>query len=135
MRDGRTRKSLEPSSGPTPFSEFVQTWNVSLVVLNGAMQGTDYAIEQPNTVMGRGPDVDLAFADDTLSRQHARLEFADGGLRLRDLGSLNGSRINGGEILTGDLKHGDRFQLGDLQFQLVFEERPRVPKTHHVAEG
>lgn len=134
MRDGYTRESRESASRQTSFADFIETWNPSLVVLSGKLQGTDYPIERASTIVGRGPDVDLAFDDETLSRQHASIEFAEGGLRLRDLGSLNGVRINGAEVKWGELKHGDRFQLGDLAFQLILEKRSRAPKTHYIED-
>jgi len=134
MRDGCTRESLGSSSGRTSFADFVEAWNPSLVVLSGRLQGTDYPIERASTVVGRGPGVDLAFDDETLSRQHASIEFADGGLRLRDLGSLNGVCINGGVVKSGELEHGDRFQLGDLAFQLILEKRSRAPKIHYIED-
>ena len=134
MRDGYTRESMKSSSSRTSFADFIETWNPSLVVLSGGLQGTDYPIERASTVVGRGPDVDLAFDDETLSRQHASIEFADGGLRLRDLGSLNGVCINGGVVKSVELKHGDRFQLGDLTFQLIHEKRSRAPKIHYIED-
>ena len=134
MRDGYTRESLESSSHRTSFADFIKAWNPSLVVLSGGLQGTDYPIEHASTLVGRGPGVDLAFDDETLSRQHASIEFADGGLRIRDLGSLNGVSINGGAVKSSELKHGDRFQLGDLAFQLILEERPRTPKIHYIED-
>ena len=134
MRDGYTRESPESSSRRTSFADFIEAWNPSLVVLSGGLQGTDYPIEYACTVVGRGPGVDLAFDDETLSRQHASIEFADGGLRLRDLGSLNGVCINGGVVKSGELKHGDRFQLGDLAFQLILEKRSRAPKIHYIED-
>jgi pSer/pThr/pTyr-binding forkhead associated (FHA) protein len=135
MRDGHTRESLESSSRRTSFADFIEAWDPSLVVLSGGLQGTDYSIEHASTLIGRGPGVDLTFDDETLSRQHASIEFADGGLRLRDLGSLNGVSINGGVVKSGELKHGDRFQLGDLAFQLVLEERLRTPKIHYIEDA
>jgi len=134
MRDGYTRESLETASGRTTFAEFAEAWNPALVVVSGALQGTDYPIEQASTIVGRGPGVDLTFDDETLSRQHASIEFADGGLQLRDLGSLNGVSINGGAVKAGELKHGDRFQLGDVAFQLILEKRDRAPKTHYIED-
>ena len=134
MRDGRTWKSVESQAGRTSFSRFSENYRASLVVLTGDLQGTDYPIEQPSTVLGRGPGVDLAFEDKTLSRQHATVEYAGGGLRVRDLGSLNGVLFNGGVVEQAELDHGDRFQLGDLVLQLVVESRPRTPKTHYIAD-
>jgi pSer/pThr/pTyr-binding forkhead associated (FHA) protein len=135
MRDGYTRESPKSSSGETSFAEFIEAWNPSLVILSGKLQGTDFVIQGASTVIGRGPGVDLALDDETLSRQHASIEFAGGGLRLRDLGSLNGVSINGGVVKSGELKHGDRFQLGDLAFQLILEERPHTPKTFYVEDA
>jgi pSer/pThr/pTyr-binding forkhead associated (FHA) protein len=132
MRDGYTRESPKSSSGEISFAAFIEAWNPSLVILSGKLQGTDFPIERASTVVGRGPGVDLALDDETLSRQHASIEFAAGGLRLRDLGSLNGASINGSPVKSGALKHGDRFQLGDLAFQLIVEERPHTPKTHYI---
>jgi pSer/pThr/pTyr-binding forkhead associated (FHA) protein len=134
MRDGRTRRSFEASPGRTTFAEFAERVSASLVVLSGDLQGSDYAIEQSSLTLGRGPGVDLAFDDETLSRQHATLEFADGALRVRDMGSLNGVSVNGGPIECGELKHGDRLQLGDLVLQLILEERPHVPKVHVIED-
>jgi pSer/pThr/pTyr-binding forkhead associated (FHA) protein len=134
MRDGYTRESLESAAGRTSFAEFTEIWSPSLVVLNGRLQGSDYPIDRASMLVGRGPGVDLAFDDETLSRQHASIEFANGGLRLRDLGSLNGVSLNGGAVKVGELKHGDRFQLGDLAFQLILEKRSRAPKIHYIED-
>jgi len=132
MRDGKTRESRECSSGRTTFAEFLEDWRPSLVVLSGRLQGTDHPIEKASMVIGRGPGVDLAFDEETLSRQHASIEFADGELRLRDLGSLNGVTINGTTAKSAALKHGDRLQLGDLSFQLILEKGSRAAKIHYI---
>ncbi len=135
MRDGRTRESLESASRRTSFEDFIEVWSPLLVVLNGRLQGTSHPIERASTVVGRGPGVDLAFDDETLSRQHASIEFTAGGLQLRDLGSLNGVCINGAAVKAGELKHGDRLQLGDLALQLLLEKRAREPKIHYIDDA
>lgn len=135
MRDGRTRKSVQNQVGRTSFSEFADRFDATLVVLTGDLQGNDYPIKQSTTVLGRGPGADLTFSCETLSRQHASLDFTDGGLRLRDLGSLNGVRINGALVEQIELDHGDKFQIGDLVLQLIVEPRHRAPKTHYIADS
>jgi pSer/pThr/pTyr-binding forkhead associated (FHA) protein len=135
MRDGYTRESPKSVSNGSSFADFVGIWNPSLIILSGELQGTDFPIEYACTVVGRGPGVDLAISDETLSRQHASIEFTDGGLRLCDLGSLNGVSINGDVVKSGELKHGDRIQLGDLTFQLIFEKRSRTPKTYYIEDA
>ena len=134
MRDGRTRKSVGSEPGRDSFSDFSRSYRASLVVLTGAGQGTDYTIERSRMVLGRGPGVDISLEGETLSRQHASVEYADGGLRVRDLGSLNGVLLNGCAVDQAEVAHGDRFQLGDLVLQLVVESRQRVPKTHYIAD-
>lgn len=134
MRDGHTRK-LEVGDLDTSFEEFSGQWRATVVVISGAAAGTEYEIDAPQVSIGRGPEASWRFDDDTLSKEHAALEFAGGGLRLRDLGSRNGTRLNGAEVMTGDLKNGDRFQLGELVFQFVLEQRPRRPRTYVIPDA
>jgi len=134
MRDGLTRKSVKSQTGRMPFSEFSASFDATLVALTGDSQGSDYKIRQPTTVLGRGPGADIEFACETLSRQHACVDFADGALRLRDLGSLNGVRLNGQVVEQAELDHGDKVQIGDLVLQLIVEPRSRPPKTHFIAD-
>ena len=80
--------------------------------------------------LGRGDEATWKFPDDTMSKEHAALEVTGDRIRLRDLGSMNGIKLNGAETKVADLKNGDRFQLGKLVFQLVIEERRREPRTY-----
>ena len=78
-------------------------------------EGSDRTIEFDGTglTIGRAPDNDLVLADGRVSRHHARLSGRRGTLVYLDLGSTNGSRVNGvtvGELVLGA---GDRIELGD----------------------
>ena len=64
----------------------------------------------------------------------AALEFVDGGVRLRDLGSMNGILVNGAESKSAQLKNGDRIQLGEHQFQFVLEDRRRGPRAYVIED-
>jgi pSer/pThr/pTyr-binding forkhead associated (FHA) protein len=101
-------------------------------VLSGDNSGAEFALEQPNTTLGRGESAQLRFDDSSMSSEHAALEFFDAGIRLRDLGSMNGTRLNGSEVKAADLKNGDRFQLGSHEFQFILIERRKRPKTYDV---
>jgi pSer/pThr/pTyr-binding forkhead associated (FHA) protein len=129
MRDGLTRKlaTRERNDG---FEVFLAEFRASLVVAQGPAAGMEYEVERPRTTLGRGPGVDLSFADASMSKVHAELEWSAGRLRLRDLGSMNGVRVNGAPVQVSDLKHGDRFELGEHVFQLVLEPREREPRTY-----
>ena len=134
MRDGLTRK-IAVGERDAGFTRFLADVRASLVVLEGGVAGAEHEIERPRTSLGRGPGVDLAFPDPAMSKEHACLEWADGGLRLRDLGSMNGIRVNGAEVQVSDLKHGDRFQLGAHVFQLVLEQRRREPRAYVLPDS
>ena len=129
MRDGRTRKLAAGERQPE-FTRFLAEFRAVVVVLEGGAAGSEHEIESPRTTLGRGPGVDLAFSDPAMSKQHACLQWAGGGLRLGDLGSTNGVRVNGAAVQVAELKHGDRFQLGEHVFQLVLERRRREPRAY-----
>jgi transcriptional regulator with GAF, ATPase, and Fis domain len=89
------------------------------------LKGTRYSI-------GRAPTNKIVLGDDLCSREHAELFFAEGRWMLHDLGSLNGSRING-EHVHGEepLSASDDVQLGRSRFMFVesLGELPGVPET------
>lgn len=132
MQDGSTRKVRSDQSLGTDPHGFLATHRAVIVTLAGVTAGNEYALERESTTIGRGPGVDLAFDDNTMSREHAAFEVRGGALHLRDLASTNGVMVNGGRVLDTELKHGDRIELGDHQFQLVLEERRRDPRTYEI---
>jgi FHA domain-containing protein len=63
--------------------------------------------------IGRGPECELVLRDSRVSRRHARLAARDGVLVLTDLGSTNGTRVNGHRISEVVLGAGDRILVGE----------------------
>lgn len=63
--------------------------------------------------IGRAPDNDLVLADGRVSRHHARIAGRRGTIVYVDLGSTNGSRVNGVQVNELVLGEGDRIELGD----------------------
>lgn len=63
--------------------------------------------------IGRAPECELVLKDSKASRRHARLHARDGVLLLTDLGSTNGTRVNGHRITELVLGEGDRIQIGE----------------------
>ena len=133
MPDEFTRK-LERCAQDTSFEEFLAKWRAALVVLTGENAGSEFVLEKPSVSLGRGPGVEIVFADEAMSRAHAAFEFSDGGFRVRDLGSTNGTFLNGGDVQAGDLANGDRLSLGEHRFQFVLEERRREPATYALPD-
>jgi hypothetical protein len=77
--------------------------------------------------IGRDPDNDLVVADRLLSRHHARLVPRNGRLVLGDLGSRNGTRVNGRAIREAVLGAGDRVELGATIVDVLPLEEPWIP--------
>jgi hypothetical protein len=69
-------------------------------------------------VLGRAPSCGLRFADDTVSREHAELVLDAGHWFLRDLGSCNGTWVNGRRVFDAEVVPGDEVRLGELVFRL-----------------
>jgi pSer/pThr/pTyr-binding forkhead associated (FHA) protein len=104
--------------------EFLSRHRAVLVILNGAARGMELEIDRARVTLGRGPGVDFAFDDATMSREHAALEFVGGGFRIRDLGSTNGTQVNDANIAMFDLKGGEHIEVGDHFFEFQVDSRP-----------
>src|SRR5215211_7668689 len=80
--------------------------------------------------VGRSPKNRIVLADDLSSRDHAELAFAEGEWYVRDLGSTNGTKVNG-KVVRGELAldSKDRLQFGHTRFQFVYDlsELPGIP--------
>jgi hypothetical protein len=71
------------------------------------------------TVVGRAPDCNLRLDANGLSRQHARLVLTAGGVQVEDLGSTNGTFINGKRVQRGIAVAGDEIGFDQLRFRLT----------------
>lgn len=73
----------------------------------------EVALRQTVTVIGRGSDVDVQLPDTGVSRRHGELLLQPTGQHVyRDLGSTNGSRVNGRKVHEATLQDGDRIEVG-----------------------
>lgn len=94
-----------------------------LVIQRRGRRPQVFRLLQPTVVIGRGKGTDLLLPDISVSRHHARVErVGDDGFRLVDLGSQNGTKVNGQRVDTCDLKRGDELQIG--KFLLTYEFKP-----------
>ena len=91
-----------------------------LVVKRGPNAGSKFLLDTQVTRAGRHPDSDIFLDDITVSRRHAEVIKVDGGYRVRDVGSLNGTYLNRERIDEAPLTNGDEVQIG--KFKLVFFE-------------
>ena len=104
-----------------------------LVVKRGPHPGVVYTLPGSTVVMGRGHLCDITFNEPTISREHVKLvSVAGGGYMALDLGSTNGSYLNGRRLHGAPLmlNSGDEIQLAD-RIVLIFidEALPPVRNT------
>jgi len=74
--------------------------------------GRTYPLSVGSTVIGRGDQANLRLPDVGISRRHARLDFDGGQVVLTDLGSTNGTSVNGQRVSAVALNPGDMIQIG-----------------------
>jgi two-component system, cell cycle response regulator len=83
-----------------------------LVVLQGTNVGEMHKIEGPEMVIGRAVSATVRLNDDGISRRHCRVVSIGGQIIIEDLGSANGTLVNGEMIQHHALKEGDKIRLG-----------------------
>lgn len=107
-----------------------------LTIISGPTTGRAYAIEGDTTI-GRGRDCALRIDDAGASREHARVTVtADHRYVLEDLGSLNGTFVDGQRIQRAELQSGDRINVGPnvvIAFAIVDVQAERI--VHQLYES
>jgi eukaryotic-like serine/threonine-protein kinase len=99
---------------------------VTLHVVAGPQTGREFTFDQHDTFMiGRSEDSQFCLPHDRFfSRHHCILEIAPPQCFLRDLGSTNGTFVNGIRVETAHLKHGDRIQGGETVLEVEVAAEP-----------
>jgi DNA-binding NtrC family response regulator len=94
---------------------------IQVMVLSGSAKGTTKALGERLRI-GKAPDNDLVLNDDTVSRAHCELTRIDAGVRVRDLGSTNGTKVGGARISEAIVQPGAVLKVGEVEIAL----RPSV---------
>jgi len=88
--------------------------------ISGKYQGGEYPLsESGELVIGRSSDLDMVLIEDMVSRKHAKISLAPGQITISDLGSTNGTFVNGEKVKRARLKEGDRILIGTSILKLV----------------
>jgi hypothetical protein len=99
---------------PPPLK--VNSGPILLVSLNG--RTSSYPITKQETLLGRSDSNDIPLAEQTVTGKHAVIRLEDKILTIEDLGSTNGTFVNGERIRSQVIKHGDRIKLGQVELTL-----------------
>lgn len=105
-----------------------------LVVVGGDVKTSEIKLRLPCTI-GRGRGSSIVLAHPLVSRQHCEIYEAEGGLMVRDLGSLNGTFVNNQRISeTAPLPANELLTVGTVTFRAVYEAAIE-PADAQVADG
>ena len=83
-----------------------------LISISGPLEGAVFPITDADVNIGRGPSNSICIADPLLSRQHCRITREGEVFNLHDLGSFNGTFVNGVPIKKQAIEHGDQIKIG-----------------------
>jgi pSer/pThr/pTyr-binding forkhead associated (FHA) protein len=89
-----------------------------LVVQRGPGAGSRYLLDTDLSTVGRHPESDIFLDDITVSRRHVEFRRDGGSFRVHDVGSLNGTYLNGDRVDDAELQNGDEVRIG--KFRLIF---------------
>src|SRR3954453_23314499 len=98
---------------------------IVLSVIEGPHKGQDFMFEEhDNFIVGRAPcaHFGLPLKDKYFSRVHFMVEVNPPHCRLMDMGSTNGTRVNGRKVRTADLKAGDLIKGGETVIQVSVQD-------------
>ena len=101
--------------------------HLRLKVVQGKPRGHCLSFPAGEFMFGRGPECDVRPNSDLVSRQHCLLKVTEEVAMIRDLGSRNGTLVNG-KLVTAEqaLGHGDTLQVGPLVLEVLLKPEPDV---------
>ena len=100
--------------------------DVKLVVVGGDVRPTEITVQLP-LVLGRGREAGMSLPQALVSRSHCELYESQGCLRVRDLGSLNGTYVGSARIEESELASGDLLTVGTVTFRAVYGDLADIP--------
>ncbi len=105
----------------TRLPSLVRAPKAMLVQKIGGTEGAKFPLGTRGVIIGRRRSNDVCLADKNVSRVHASIDFVEGRYYVTDLGSTNGTYVNGSRIVKKRLEEGDLIRVGTtiLEFKVV----------------
>lgn len=92
--------------------------------MSGPDVGRAFLVDKPQVRLGKAEGNDIVLSDETVSREHCVLELTPKGVCVRDMGSRNGTRVNGVVVMEALLAAGAQLTTGDTTLRLQARARP-----------
>jgi pSer/pThr/pTyr-binding forkhead associated (FHA) protein len=126
----------DPHGMPAAPPKGASRTRLALRFISGKYQGGEFPIEENRPiVVGRSSDLDMVLVEEMVSRKHARIELKDGKIHIEDLGSTNGTFVNGERIVKGSLKEGDRVLIGSNILKVIALADEGSPNTRRAPDS
>jgi len=113
--DLRVEASLvegEQKVAPAAVAAAAETGRTAELLVHDGGDVRRVALDKELVTIGRLPECDIVIADQSASRRHAQIRTKDGGSTVTDLGSTNGTKLNGQPVESRPLADGDRITVG-----------------------
>ncbi|MBI2083886.1 MAG: GGDEF domain-containing protein [Deltaproteobacteria bacterium] len=102
-----------------------------IVFLSGPLVGKIHLLEEGAIKIGRAADADIPINDLGISRHHLEVKLHQGAVKIKDLGSTNGTFLNGTKVQEADLKDGDKIQISSSTI-IKFAYQDKVENIFHT---
>lgn len=107
----------------------------ALKFISGKYQGGEFPLKQDKQiVIGRSSELDMVLVEDMVSRKHAKILISNGAITIEDLGSTNGTFVNGEKVKQARLKEGDRILIGTSILKLIQQGADSVNVDENVVK-
>lgn len=103
--------------------------DVKLVQVKNGSAGRSFSISNNVTIIGRRKSCDFYIPLNSVSRKHCQLSINNGNLKIRDLGSRNGTIVNGQPVDESIINPGDNVEIGPLKFMLQIDGKPHIQEA------
>ena len=103
-----------------------------IAAITGRLEDTVISMTEGPVLIGRQAGATLKIANASVSRRHAVIEKEGDKFIIADLGSRNGTFVNGVPVKRRELQHGDRVKIGESQFFFLFEDTDEPAHTSEI---
>lgn len=106
-----------------------------LIVLYPQNEFAQIPLERGTVILGRGQDADIRFEDELVSRRHCALSFDGSSVTVEDLGSTNGTFVDGNFVHKQVLDSDNRLQIGKMVLKVAYKDPSEEAFSREIYEA